>query len=47
MAFRAKSSNTNLIDLKIDTENFINELTTYTFYSYSKEFNLTKFETTF
>ncbi len=40
-------SNTNLIDLKIDTENFINELTTYTFYSYSKEFNLTKFETTF
>jgi len=40
-------SNSNLIDLKIDTENFVNELTAYNFYSYSKEFNLTKFETTF
>ena len=36
-------SNSNLIDLKIDTENFVNELTAYNFYSYSKEFNLTKF----
>ncbi len=40
-------SNTNIIDLKVDVENFINQLTTFSFYSYSKDYNVTNFDTTF